>query len=158
MLDTFANWLSTTGPSETIQNALWIVAATQSLHYLALAVVLTSVAMLDLRLIGVAGRSQPISTMAVRLLPAAWWALLVMAITGFLLIVGEPNRELKSSTFWLKMSLLAVVLLLTLAVQISIKRNPEKWERGATAAKLIGATSLVLWIGIVTAGHWIAYW
>jgi uncharacterized membrane protein SirB2 len=157
MLDAFNNWLSATGLSVTIQNVLWIVPATQSLHYLALAVVLTSIAMLDVRLIGVAGRSQSVVHLAGRLLPAVWWALLVMAITGVILIVGEPHRSLNSETFWLKMFLLAVVLLMTLVVQISMKGDPDKWERGARGAKLIGATSLVLWIGIVTAGRWIAY-
>ena len=33
----------------------------------------------------------------------------------------------------------------------------DEWQRGAGHAKLIGATSLLLWIGIVAAGRWIAY-
>jgi Family of unknown function (DUF6644) len=48
MLQNFAQWLSDTAPSRFIQDILWIIPAVQTVHILAIAVVLSSVAMIEL--------------------------------------------------------------------------------------------------------------
>jgi hypothetical protein len=47
MLQSFASWLSQTPASQTIQNVLWIIHLVQMLRILAIAVVLSSVAMMQ---------------------------------------------------------------------------------------------------------------
>ena len=39
--------------------------------------------------------------------PWVWWALGVLLVTGALMIVGEPPRELLAISFWMKMALVA---------------------------------------------------
>ena len=111
----FCDWLSNTSLSQAIQNHNWVIPSVQSVHILAIATVMASIVMMDFRLLGVNGRGQTIPQVAHRFLPWVWCAVCVLAATGTILIIGEPGRELESQVFWLKMSMLVCVLILTLA-------------------------------------------
>jgi hypothetical protein len=92
-----------------------------------------------------------------RFVPWVWWTLPVMAFTGAILIVGEPNRELLNPYFRAKMAMLLTVIVITLGVQL-LNRKYAYWESRRGLAILAGSASLLLWVGIVTAGRWIAYY
>ena len=143
--------------SQVIQDVSWIIPAVQSLHILSVAVVMSSMAMLDLRLMGVTGRRHSVSVMATRLLPRTWIAVIVLAITGAILIIGEPARDLPNPAFQLKMAALAVAIVLTLIVRHQSRKEDAFWESRPIAAKLAAVASLLLWVGIVVAGRWAAY-
>jgi hypothetical protein len=153
----FCNWLGNTPLSLAIQNAFWVIPTVQTVHILAIAVVMSSVAMLDLRVLGVGARFQSIPQMAHRFLPWVWGSVLVLLASGTLLIIGEPGRELESPVFWLKMSMLVCVLAITAVFQYLVKHRSAFWEQRRVVACAMVLVSLVLWIGIVSAGRWIAY-
>jgi uncharacterized membrane protein SirB2 len=157
-MEHFCDWLSNTNFSMTIQTVAWIIPAVQTVHILCVSIVMSSMAMLDLRLVGVAGRSQPISRMVQRFVPWVWWTLPVLALSGSILIIGEPTRELLNPYFRTKMVLLAIVILITLTVQLRNRSNAQFWETRRVPAILLGAVSLLLWVGIITCGRWIAYY
>lgn len=157
MLPNFCDWLSNTPLSLKIQTVLWIIPAVQTIHILCVAIVMSTMAMLDLRLAGITGRSQPISSAVSRWVPWVWWTLPVMLLTGTILIIGEPTRELMNPYFRTKMVMLVLVVAITVLVYVRNK-NTEYWETRRIAAKFAGALSLLLWVGIVTAGRWIAYY
>ena len=158
MIQSFCDWLSNTSLSLTIQTVMWIIPAVQTVHILSVALVMSSMAMLDLRLIGVAGRRQTIAQMVSRLVPWVWGALPVLLTSGIILIVGEPSRELLNPYFRAKMAMLATVIVTTFVVQRKNKKDSNYWEGRRTAALVTGLASLLLWVGIVTAGRWIAYY
>jgi uncharacterized membrane protein SirB2 len=158
MIESFCNWLSNTSLSLTIQTVMWIIPAVQTVHILCVAIVMSSMAMLDLRLIGIAGRRRSIAQMVSRLVPWVWGALPVLLTSGIVLIVGEPSRELLNPYFRAKMAMLATVIVITLLVQRQNRKDANYWEGRRTAARWTGLASLVLWVGIVTAGRWIAYY
>lgn len=150
-------WLTATPLSQTIQSTVWAVPTLQSVHILAICVVAASAMIFDLRLVGALGREAAVTTVARRYLPWLWTALVVLLFTGLALVIGEPDRTLENWVFWTKMSLLAAAVVLTAAVQASLKR-PERWEAGVPApARLAGAVSLAIWIGVIVCGRWIAY-
>lgn len=157
-LPTFCDWLSNTPMSLKIQTVLWIIPAVQTVHILCVTIVMTSMAMLDLRLVGVAGRQQPVSRMVNRFVPWVWWTLPILLVSGSLLIIGEPSRELLNPYFRAKMLMLLTVIVITLVVQLRNLKDSTFWESRKLAARFAGAFSLLLWIGIVTAGRWIAYY
>src|SRR3954468_18730210 len=99
----FCSWLEQTPFSQTIQSTGWIVPAVQTVHILAIAAVMSSVLMLDLRLLGLAGGDQPIARVRQRFRPVIWWVLPLLLATGALMIVGEPARSLANPVFQLKM-------------------------------------------------------
>ncbi len=157
MIQAFSNWLENTPLSMAIQNAFWVIPTVQIVHILAISVVMASMVMLDLRLLRVLGRSQPIPEVAQRFLPWVWTAVVVLFFSGAILIIGEPGRELLSQIFWIKMTLLACALLVTAAFQYAVKRRSEFWESRRVIAGVTGVASLLLWVGILAAGRWIAY-
>jgi uncharacterized membrane protein SirB2 len=158
MIQSFCDWLSNTSLSLIIQTVMWIIPTVQTVHILCVAIVMSSMAMLDLRLIGVAGRRQTIAQMVSRFVPWVWGALPVLLTSGIILIVGEPSRELLNPYFRAKMAMLATVIVITFVVQRQNKKDAKYWEGRKTAALLTGLASLLLWVGIVTAGRWIAYY
>jgi hypothetical protein len=157
MIREFCVWLSATSVSQAIQNAFWVIPTVQIVHIVSIAIVMTAMAMLDLRLIGIAGRRQSLDAMADRFLPWVWVTVIVLLCSGSILIVAEPARDLQNVVFWTKMSLLATALVLAAIFQQVLHRNKGFWERHRVVAVLLGSVSLVIWVGIVAAGRWIAY-
>ena len=156
----FCEWLGSTPISNTFQNVGWIIPLTQTVHILCIALLLSSAAMLDLRLFGMAGRSDTMAGTAKRLLPWIWWTLPVLLITGMILTIAEPSRELENPTFLKKMILIVVAIVVTGGLQMVLKRDPAFWEASparARWAKVLAVCSLALFVAIVFAGRLIAY-
>ncbi|HEY6242132.1 MAG TPA: DUF6644 family protein [Burkholderiales bacterium] len=153
----FCSWLEETPLSQTIQSAGWIVPSVQTVHILSIAAVLSSVLMIDLRLMGLLWRDQSLARVSARFRPVIWWTLPVLLATGAVMIVGEPARSLANPVFQLKMALLVAAMIVTLSAQVPLGRNPAFWEGRRGAARIVAVFSLLLWAGIVFAGRWIAY-
>jgi len=135
-----------------------VVPSVQSVHILAIAAVASSALMINLHLLGVYAPDQTPKAIAARFMPFLWWALLVLLLTGIIMIVGEPPRSLRNSAFQLKMLLLIGAIAVTLCSQAWIARRPKDAPSGRRASAItLAALSMALWIGIIFAGRWIAY-
>src|ERR1700692_2035872 len=99
MLDDFIHWLGATPVSLLIQRVFWIIPTVQTVHILAMFVVLASMAMFDLRLLCLAGKSNTLASLSRRFMPWLWGALIVLAVSGCILIVGEPKRSIGNVVF-----------------------------------------------------------
>ena len=160
LLRDLSKWLAATPLSHTIQANGWVIPTLQTIHILSVAVLFSSAILVDLRFYRALQRDVPLADVARRFLPTIWPVLLILLITGSLLIIGEPRRSLLNNTFYLKMALLAVAVLLTLALQWSLRVAPEFWERDRRrriAGQLAATVSILVWCGILFAGRWIAY-
>jgi hypothetical protein len=160
VLRDLSKWLAATPLSHTIQTTGWIIPTLQTIHILGVAAVFSSAILVDLRLWRALQRDVPLADVARRFLPTIWPVVLILLITGSLLIIGEPRRSLLNTTFYLKMALLAVALLLTGGLQWSLRSAPEFWDkdRGRRVAGRFAATvSVLVWCSILFAGRWIAY-
>jgi len=151
--------LSATALSQAIQNYEWVVPALQSLHILAVSIVLSSVGLIVLRLMGWAGTRTSVPSTARRYVPWIWGALIVLAISGTLLIIGEPHRELTNTAFQVKMVLVLCGIALIAGFQTSTSRNPDFWDREPESPRirLVAVCALLLFFAIAVAGRWIAY-
>jgi hypothetical protein len=158
-LNEFCIWLDQTPASLVIQTRAWIVPTVQTIHILAIAVVTTSALMIDLRLVGIIGRDQPIERVSSRFFPLIWWVVLVLLVTGIVMIIGEPARSLQNPIFQLKMALLIAALTVTYFLQ-RLSRNKafvDVAKRPPIAAQAMAVVSVLLWTGIILSGRWIAY-
>jgi hypothetical protein len=159
-LSEFSKWLAATALSHTIQTTSWIIPTLQTIHILSVATVFSAAILVDLRIWRLLERDVPLPEVTQRFLPTIWPVLLILLVTGSLLIVGEPRRSLLNSTFYLKMALLLVAILLTAALQRSISSSPDFWDRDRwrrMAGRLAATLSILVWCGILFAGRWIAY-
>jgi hypothetical protein len=157
-LRAFGEWLAMTSLSNTIQNVSWIIPTIQTIHIVCVAIVISATFLVDLRILGLFSRSQPLAALSHRFLTWIWWALIVLLVTGSLLITGEPGRSITNPAFFAKMIMLVIVAGLTFILQRPLATDAGYWDGNrAAAAKSIAIVSLVLWSCIVFAGRWIAY-
>lgn len=159
-LDAFCERLSASALSQAIQSTDWVIPTVQTVHILAVAAVMSSILMLNLRLIGVRARSESVASVAARFIPVVWYGLPVLLATGAILIIAEPTRALQNPVFILKMTLVSLAAGLTLACQIPLRRDHGFWDGSSSRrrlARLIACLSLPIWVAIVFAGRWIAY-
>ena len=155
-LDQFCSWLEKTPVSIALQTAEWIIPTVQTVHIMAIGLVMSAVLMIDLRLMGWAWAEQPLTRVAARFMPVVWRTLPVLLLTGLVMIIAEPARSLENGAFQLKMLLLALVVACTVVVSRRIGAN--RWNASSGWLRRgFPVLSLVLWVGIVFAGHWIAY-
>ena len=152
-LHQFGDWLSATAPSQAIQSSTWLIPAIQSVHILALALTFTTGLVLSLRFAGLGLTAEPLAQFAARSARRIWLLLLVLAATGALLITAEPGRTITNPAFYLKMILLAVVIVLTLWLAASAKRS----ESASFLQIVVAVLAVLLWAGIIFAGRFIAY-
>jgi hypothetical protein len=159
-LNEICKWLAATPLSHVIQTTRWIIPTVQTIHILSVAVVFSFAILVDLRIWRVLERDVPLPDVARRFLPAIWPVLIILLITGSLLIIGEPRRSLVNSTFYIKMGLLVVAILLTGGLQRLIASSPNFWDKDLgrrMMGRLAATLSILVWCGILFAGRWIAY-
>lgn len=158
MIAELCDWLATTPLSQSFQSALWFVPVVQTVHILAIAIVVTLLAMLDLRMLGMTSRGPHPVQMARGFLPWVWRALLVLLVSGVLLTITEPSRELQNALFWVKMLLVIGLVGVTFGCASLISKDTAASDSAPSAAgRVLGAVSLALLVAIVAAGRWIAY-
>jgi putative copper export protein len=156
----FANWLASTSLSATVVNNLWMIPAIQSVHIIAIGLLVGALLMLDMRVLGVLSKDQTIAQVNNRYAPWIWGAILVLAISGCLLIVGEPKRELLSFSFWAKMTLLVIGIAIVLAFQSYLKANMAMWKdtgEPTPRTKFYAILSICIWAAIIFLGRFIAW-
>lgn len=124
----------------------------QTFHLLGIAVIMSSVVLLDLRILGLALPSQDVQELTRRVMPWVWWALPVMLLSGSMFVIARPRRYFTNPIFGLKFALLVPAIALAAVLHLVSVRKPEAWS-----TKLVAAISLLLWVGVVLAGRWIAY-
>jgi len=162
-MDEINQWLIAAISDSTLQAACLYLLRTvpgfppiiQTVHILGIAVIMGTVVMLNLRLLGLAAVGQSVAEMRCRLLPWFWWALLLNALSGAVLVLALPARYFNNPIFISKMALIVVAATLTLVVQRRARSRPV--DDTTAASKLIAALSLLLWLLIPLAGRWIAY-
>lgn len=159
-LTEFSLWLSGTNFSLWLQTHFWVIPAVQSIHILSIAALFGSAVMLDMRIFGMAGGSRSIAQLSRRYVPWIWWAFLILLITGALLTIAEPIRELINPIFWIKMGLLPVAVVLNLVFFSAVRRRGATWDTNAASHGAIRAAAvglILLWVAIMFCGRWIAY-
>src|SRR5262249_21748680 len=114
----------------------------------------------DLRLLGVASRNRPVTRLIREVLPVTWSAFAVAALTGGTLFTSNAVEYAKNFPFQMKMVLMALAGLNMLAFHFVTYRSVATWDEAARpppAARLAGACSITLWLGIVAFGRWIGF-
>ncbi len=152
--------IAATSVSQWLQNHLWVIPTSQSIHIVMISVVFGCAAMISLRLLGLSTGGRSISSLVVTLVPWMYIALLGALITGIVQTVAEPVREFVTPEFWWKMLMIVAVVILTQWFAGSVRRNAARWDSSASrpaSGRAFALVSLGLWIAIVYCGRFIAY-
>jgi hypothetical protein len=147
----FLTWLGETPFARSIGESEWLFPAFEVVHVFAISLVFGTIAIIDLRLLGLASTNRRYTEMARELLPWTWGAWVVAAAFGTLLIASHPVAYFQNADFRLKFLLMGLAFVNMLVFQFVTSRDVAEWDKGgaSVAGKVAGALSLVLWIGVV---------
>jgi uncharacterized membrane protein len=138
----------------------WWWAFMMDLHFLGLVLLIGTVGALDLRIMGFA-RQLPLEPLH-RLVPWALAGFGINLVTGLLAFIGMPEFYTLDYAFWVK--LLAILLLGVNAAAFYLTgvfggiKNLGPGEDAPLSAKLVAASSLILWFTVIILGRYIQYY
>lgn len=152
-------WLQDQSFPTNVRESDWLFPTLETIHVFALVLVIGSIFMVDLRLMGVANRSRPVTELTAQALPLTWSAFAVAACAGLLLFSSKAVTYYGDIPFRVKMICMACAGLNMACFQRLTYPHVAQWNTGPTPwrARLAGAVSLVLWICIVAMGRWIGF-
>jgi hypothetical protein len=153
MLAEFFKWLVNSPWSHFMNSYEWVFPAVQSLHFIGFAMSIGTIAIVDLRLLGLGMRRQAAADLAADLAPWTRAGIAVMLITGPLMFSTDAVAYHLNPAFQFKM----VCLMLALLFHFTLHRRAVHPGVRPIAAKLTAALSLLLWTSVVAGGRMIAF-
>jgi hypothetical protein len=156
-------WLEHSALGMGIRDSDWIFYFIESLHVFGIILMVSTVAMVDLRLLGLGiMRRQPVSRVAGQFLPWTWTGFAIQFVTGSLLLISEAATKLYvSPSFWIKMALIVIAGINMTVFHFTVYRGVGKWDDAPVTprgARVAACLSLTIWAGVVFAGRGIAYY
>ena len=143
-----------------IAESTWAFPTIETIHVIALVTVLGTIFVMDLRLLGVASKNYPVTSMSRDTLKWTWGGFVLAAITGTLLYVSKTSSYMINPFFMGKMVLLAIAGLNMAYFHSVTWKTVDNWDTSPTvptSAKVAGITSLLFWITIVFFGRAIGF-
>lgn len=150
-------WCHATSIGEAIRNSLWLFPVIETFHLLGLSVMGGMVLAVDLRLLGLGFRRQPLAQLSRDVQPWLIGALAVMLTSGFLLFLSEALKCWDNAAFWMKMEFLLAALLFTFTIRRRYTQRDVALFNPALA-KVVAVVSLALWTGVGIGGRGIGFY
>jgi uncharacterized membrane protein len=156
-----ASWLASLPIGQVLRRLNWLVPWLQIIHILANGIILSAVVMIDMRIWGIS-RSQASIAGARRFQSWIWAGLVLLTVTGILLILYAPRRLLTDVTFQVKMVVMGLAIVATLALQLALRPSREATDAPSATdanpgrralANMLATLTLVLWVGVTLAGR-----
>ncbi|MGA2132892.1 MAG: DUF6644 family protein [Bryobacteraceae bacterium] len=152
----FFAWCENSPIGEAIRGSNWLFPVIESFHLLGLAVIGGAVLLVDLRLLGIGVKRQPVAQLWRDMRPWLLASLTVMLISGMLLFTSEATKLYYHGAFWVKMIclLLSIVFTFTVARAVALA-DPERVR--PLWARTVAVISILLWSGVGVGGRWIGF-
>lgn len=153
----FLEWLQGTSLAVTIVES-WFPFV-ESLHVIAIALVVGTIFIVDARLLGITVAQLPFTYVSHRLLPWTWVAFVGAVVTGVLMFIANAVAYFENTEFRVKMLLLVLAGLNMLYFQLVTYRSVASWNSGRPphAARFAGVMSILLWSSVIGFGRWIGF-
>jgi uncharacterized protein DUF6644 len=152
----FFQWCYNTPLGEAIRNSNWLFALIEACHLIGLGLTGGAVLIVDLRLLGVGLRKQPVAQLSASAEPWLLGSVTLMFVSGIPLFLSEAIKCLYSFPFWVKMTSLLLVLLFTFTVRRRVTQA-DPTSGGPLPDRITALISLALWFGVAWGGRWIGY-
>lgn len=145
-------WVANWPLSQYIAASSWAFPTFESIHVIAIVTVVGTIAVMDLRLLGLASNEEPVTVISHDVLKWTWGAFLVALITGSLLFISKATDYVANPFFASKMALILLAGLNMGVFHLLTWRSVRTWNTSATlpvGARLAGGVSLGLWVVVV---------
>jgi len=134
--------------------------AIESVHVLSITLVVGTIAVLDMRMLGLVLRGIPVTRVARSVFPLTWTGFAVSFVSGFLLLWAEAAKMYGNPAFRAKLILLMLVGFNPLIFHTTVYRRVQEWEARHVSpwrARAAAVASIMLWSAVIVAGRAIAY-
>ena len=157
-MDGFVSWLESTAVSRGIVHNRWIWPLCEIIHFIGLTLVIGIAGFFDLRLMGFMKRV-PVAA-ARDLMPLAMAGFLLNLATGATFFIGTPHQYVDNVAWWAKMFFLLLAGLNAMFFETTVGARTIGLGAGddtPRSAKIVGAVSLVSWLGVLYWGRMLPY-
>ena len=151
--DSFFEWLSTSPWANAMNGPEWAFPVVESLHFIGFALAIGTIAIVDLRLLGLGMRRHTASELAADLDRWTRVGFAVMLVTGPLMFSADAVNYHHNPSFQFKMTCLLIALLF----HFTLHRRATGPQVSPWIAKLAGGVSLALWTAVIAGGRMIAF-
>lgn len=154
------NTIQSSGFATWIRDSLYAFPLVESVHVIGLTLVFGTIAIMDLRLLGVASVHRPFTRVATDLKKWTWVAFAVTATTGLTMFSTNATVYYANPQFRMKMLAIALSGLNMLVFEWTTGRRTPLWDHDEAApfpGKIAGALSIVLWITVIFLGRWVGF-
>ena len=159
-IDALLKALEASGLATRIRDSVFLFPMIESTHVIGLTLVFGTIAIIDLRLLGIASTQRSFQRMASDILKWTWAAFALTALTGSLMFITNATVYYHNFYFRTKMLLLALTGINMLFFELTAGRTIRKWDQAPSApraGKAVAALSLTMWIAIICVGRLIGF-
>ncbi|MET0166886.1 MAG: DUF6644 family protein, partial [Vicinamibacterales bacterium] len=149
-------WLQETALATRIRDSLFVFPLLESAHVIGLALVFGTIAIIDLRLLGLASTHRSFQRMASDIMKWTWAAFALTALTGSLMFITNAVVYADNFYFRAKMVLLVLAGLNVLVFELTAARTIHRWDRDRSAppiGRTVATLSLLIWVAVIFAGR-----
>jgi hypothetical protein len=132
----------------TMGSTGWMYSTISVTHYVTMFWFIGSIAIVDLRVMGLAARNRSVGELAEQLFPWAWIGFALAMLSGFLMFATAAGDWAPSKHFHYKLGLIALSVVFAVVVQQSASKWSETTET-SSLAKAIALVSLLLWVATI---------
>jgi hypothetical protein len=143
-----------------IRNSLYVFPMLESIHVVGLALVFGTVAVMDLRLLGLASMRRPFRKVTSDTLKWTWLAFAITFLSGGLMFTTNAAAYFHNSVFQAKMVILLLAGINMGIFELTTGRKADRWGTASStplSAKMAATVSLALWIAVIFLGRWIGF-
>ena len=144
---------------QAMRQWLYLYPAVEVIHIVGIALLFGSIAVLDLRLLGLS-RSIPVKRLAGHTLPWTAAAFVLIVPSGLAMFSAHASEFIASPVFALKMCLILAAGMNAAIFHAGVFRSAARWDVSVVpplAARAAAAASLLVWISVIACGRLLAY-
>jgi hypothetical protein len=139
-----------------MRSSPWLFPVIATIHLMGLAVIGGAVLLVDLRLLGLGLRRQPVRELAQDAERWLFRGVAVMVATGILLFMCFATKYYYLTFFWVKMAALCLVIVFTVSVRRRVAMADETGINPVWS-KAVALVSLSLWTTVALGGRYIGF-
>ncbi len=157
-----ALWESIQGSSlgVYIAESTWAFPTIETIHVIAIVTVIGSIAIMDMRLLGITSRDNAVTAVSRDTLPLTWIAFAFAVMTGSLLFVSKATSYMANPWFLSKMVLIACAGINMMILHSTGWKSVRSWDTNTPVprnVKISAALSLAFWFTVIFCGRVIGF-
>ena len=153
-------WLQASSLAVFIHQSKSAFTTIELVHVFAISLVIGTIAIVDLRLLGLASTQRPFTELARGVLPGTWAAFVLAALAGSLLFISRATEYFDNAMFWRKMIIMGLAGINMLIFELVTVRGVQEWNLKPIPplpARLAGGISIACWVLVVIFGRWTGF-